>query len=200
MKQAIWKKLVTAANAPTAISNVRSTDKTVVVDGQVTETEFKAIVDAIKALSSSYKVILDLSHITGLNSIPKYDSSNGPFQGCTQLEGIILPAGVSVEGGAFMDCTNLKYIKGGLSPHSGASGTASGIIWGCSSLEYIVFPVEFSVFKTNFFHGCTKLSKIYYMGTEAQWAEQWTNKGYSFSDMGFTGSSEPEVIFESKGP
>ncbi len=179
-------KALSASEAIATISAMTSSGK-IAVAGATTEDEIKSIATAVSNLSSSVKITLDLSGITGLTRLPDRSSSKGLFEECSALEGITLPAGVTVSGGIFKECHNLIYIKGGLNP-----ANASGIVWNCPSLKYIVFPVSFDIFPTNFLYGCNSFTTVYYMGTEAQW-----NAIAAEEKSPFTGKT---IVYNSSGP
>ena len=179
---------LTASEAVTYISSMTASE-TLKISGTITADELKNIASAIYGKNASaVKICLDLSEVTGLSEFPEERiSSKGLFEECDALEGITLPKGVVVHGSIFKECRNLKYIKGGLNPNGD-----SGIVWNCSSLEYIVFPVTYHIFPTNFLSGCTKFTTVYYMGTETQWNELPAGEKTPFASY--------TIIFKSIGP
>ena len=98
-------------NADVTLSNFASViaaltqDSTIKLTGQVTSGDFDAIKIALAA--SQYKIKLDMSGVTGLDSLPQ-----GALDGCEKLQSLSLPEGLSsVKQYAFQGCQNLESLS-----------------------------------------------------------------------------------------
>jgi len=79
-------------------------DSTIVLTGELSDSDLTAIATAIK--NSSYKVNLDLSQTTELTSIPSFT-----FKYCSKLSGITIPDTVTSIGSSTFDhCTSLSSV------------------------------------------------------------------------------------------
>ena len=120
------------------------------------------------------------------------------FFGCTGLEEIVLPAGLTViYSEAFYDCTSLKKItiEGDIT-EIGAEAFRN-----CISLETITLPASVKSIKSEAFKGCTALREIVFEGSKAEWAK--ISKGANWdtdtalavircSDGNITADAQPE--------
>ena len=80
-------------------------DSTIKMTGKVTSGDFDAIRSALSA--SQYKIKLDMSGVTGLDSVPQY-----ALDGCEKLQSLTLPEGLSsVKQYAFQLCLNLESVS-----------------------------------------------------------------------------------------
>ncbi len=94
---------VTVANFAQVVASLTQ-DSTILVTGQVS---FYDIIINNAIRSSNYLINLDLSNVTGLDTI-RY----GLFMDCHKLSGITLPDSVtSIEGKAFSNCSSLTSIN-----------------------------------------------------------------------------------------
>ena len=98
-------------NADVTLSNFASViaaltqDSTIKLTGQVTSGDFDAIKIALAA--SQYKIKLDMSGVTGLDSLPQ-----GAFDGCEKLQSLSLPEGLArIGNNAFQGCQNLESLS-----------------------------------------------------------------------------------------
>jgi hypothetical protein len=88
------------------------------------------------------------------------------FNGCTALEEIVLPAGLTkIYNEAFRDCVSLKkiVIEGDITE------IGSEAFKNCSSLETITLPASLTAIKSNAFRGCSALREIVFEGSMAEW-------------------------------
>ena len=125
-------------------------DSTIVVTGELSDSDLTAIANAIN--NSTYNVNLDLSQTTGLISIPEI-----VFDTCTKLSGIIIPDSVtSIGDGAFYDCKSLSSVT---IPNS---VTFIGIyaFCGCKSLSSVTIPDSVTSIGDGTFSGCDSLSSV----------------------------------------
>ena len=127
---------------------------TVVLTGSLTNSQFSEIKTALANLNAknhSVLVTLDISGTT-VKSIP-----DNAFKSSTNLEGIVLPEGLTTIGDwAFMDCYSLKDV---VLPSS--LRTFSGHPFqNCSSLESIEIPEGITTLGREPFLGCKKLSDV----------------------------------------
>lgn len=83
------------------------------------------------------------------------------FAGCRNLQEVI--GIISVGRYAFQNCPNLYSVRNPLY-HLG-----DGSFYGCSALDNIIIDSSVSVIPVDCFNGCTNLTRLYYIGTEAQW-------------------------------
>ena len=93
---------------------------------------------------------------------------NGAFSGCESLTSITIPNSVTSIGyGAFSSCESLTSIT---IPNS---VTSIGYVAfsGCSALTSITIPDSVTSIGTNAFCDCSALTDVYYIGTEAEWAQ-----------------------------
>ncbi len=78
-------------------------DSTIVLSGELTDSDLTAIADAIK--NSTYNVNLDLSNTTGITRI------SSAFDSCSKLSGITIPDSVtSISSEAFYNCASLSSV------------------------------------------------------------------------------------------
>ncbi len=98
-------------NADVTLSNFASViaaltqDSTIKLTGQVTSGDFDAIKIALAA--SQYKIKLDMSGVTGLDSLPQ-----GALDGCEKLQSLSLPEGLArIGNNAFQGCQNLESLS-----------------------------------------------------------------------------------------
>ncbi|MBR0486505.1 MAG: leucine-rich repeat protein [Treponema sp.] len=107
-------------------------NSTIVVTGELSESDLTAIATAIK--KSSYKVNLDLSQTTGLTSIP--DST---FRDCSKLSGISIPDSVTTIGkAAFFGCTSLTSIT--VDSNNANYSSIDGVLFNKDATAIITYP------------------------------------------------------------
>ncbi len=78
------------------------------------------------------------------------------FKGCTSLERISIPAGVTLMPAAFQGCTALRVVEF----EGDVKLNGAYIFAECTSLESIVIPENVTSIPSYTFTGCSKLSKI----------------------------------------
>ncbi len=127
------------------------TSKPLVVEGKSEDINFASITIAINHCSSN-GIILDLSKITNLTSIPE-----SAFANCTKLKSIILPDTIiRIEDNAFYNCTSLEEFK---FPEN-IQEIGKKAFANCSSLISIVLPDKITELPENLFSGCSNLQEI----------------------------------------
>lgn len=127
------------------------TSKPLVVEGKSEDINFASITFAINHCSSN-GIILDLSKITNLTSIPE-----SAFANCTKLKSIILPDTIiRIEDNAFYNCTSLEEFT---FPES-IQEIGKKAFANCSSLNSIVLPDKITELPENLFSGCSNLQEI----------------------------------------
>ena len=125
-------------------------DSTIVLTGELTDSDLAAIATAIK--NSTYKVNLDLSQATGITSIP--DST---FYYCKKLSGITIPDSVtSIGNNAFNECTSLSSVN---IPDS-VTSIGSSTFYRCTSLSSVNIPDSVTSIGSWAFYDCTSLSSV----------------------------------------
>jgi hypothetical protein len=125
-------------------------DSTIVLSGELTDSDLTAIADAIK--NSTYNVNLDLSNTTGITSIP-----DNTFISCSNLSGITIPDSVTTIGDvAFSGCTSLSAVT------IPDSVTSIGIAAfdSCTSLSSVTIPDSVTAIESYAFYVCTSLTTI----------------------------------------
>ena len=127
------------------------TSKPLVVEGKSEDINFSSITFAINHCSLN-GIILDLSKITNLTSIPE-----SAFANCTKLKSIILPDTIiRIEDNAFYNCTSLEEFT---FPES-IQEIGKKAFANCSSLNLIVLPDKITELPENLFSGCSNLQEI----------------------------------------
>ncbi len=127
------------------------TSKPLVVEGKSEDINFSSITFAINHCSLN-GIILDLSKITNLTSIPE-----SAFANCTKLKSIILPDTIiRIEDNAFYNCTSLEEFK---FPEN-IQEIGKKAFANCSSLNLIVLPDKITELPENLFSGCSNLQEI----------------------------------------
>ena len=127
------------------------TSKPLVVEGKSEDINFSSITFAINHCSLN-GIILDLSKITNLTSIPE-----SAFANCTKLKSIILPDTIiRIEDNAFYNCTSLEEFK---FPEN-IQEIGKKAFANCSSLNLIVLPDKITELPENLFFGCSNLQEI----------------------------------------
>ncbi len=133
------------------ISSLTS-DKTIVMSGQLTNNDITNIKSAINNSEHDIKVTLDLRNITNLTALP-----NNAFKDCTKLSGIMLPDSVTSLGRyAFSGCTSLESIE---IPDS-VTSLGDWAFSGCTGLKSIEIPDSVLSIPGRFLDGCTSLESI----------------------------------------
>ncbi len=146
-----WKAplSVTKENFSAVIATLTE-DSTIVVTGELTDSDLPTLKTAIK--NSSYKVNLDLSQTTGLTSIPKQ-----AFYYCASLSSVTIPDSVTSIGYcAFYGCTSLSSVTIGNS----VTSIDAEAFEGCSSLSSVTIPDSVTSIYDFAFRHCTSLSSI----------------------------------------
>ncbi len=140
--------ITTTENAATAIEAMNESG-TVVVSGEMTASELSSIKGALttlKTTSSTTKVSLDLSGVTGIDAIP-----SEAIKGCSNLESIVLPEGItSIGSSAFSGCSNLESV---VLPDS-VTTIGGQSFYLCSKLGSITLPQNLETIGGSAFLGC----------------------------------------------
>lgn len=168
-----WCSIVFAGSR----SNPCSNDAALYIQGELVK---DLVIPAIVTRIGDYA----FWHVTNLTSITFEEGSRlttigcGAFDGCLNLENIVIPAGVTTIGdGAFRDCTGLIETIGGIQYVDnwiiGCSisatnvvfcentrGIASFVFKGCTSLESITIPNSVICINRGAFYGCTSLTSV----------------------------------------
>lgn len=114
---------------------------------------------------SAFRGCKSLGNIT----IPETVTSIGnfAFYQCSNLDNILIPAGVSSIGeNAFYYCSNLTNIS---IPNS-ITSLGKYVFAYCRSLSSITIPASVTGIGAYAFSGCDSLAKVYYDGSEEDWA------------------------------
>lgn len=145
---------VTLANLEQVVASLTQ-NSTIVMTGQVTPSDLSIIRTALN--SANYYINLDLSNVTGLDSVP-----NSIFSGITRLSGITLPDSVtSIGDNAFNRCNSLTSIN---IPESVTSIGESAFVY-CDGLTSVNISANgVSIGGTAFFY-CTSLTTVNITGS-----------------------------------
>jgi hypothetical protein len=148
---ALWQEIpkVPKENFSAVIAALTE-DSTIILSGELTDSDLTAIATAIKG--SSYKVNLDLSQTTGLTSIPA-----STFMDCSKLSGITIPDSVtSIKDEAFSGCKSLSSVT--------IPDSVTSIGWaafrGCTALSSVTIPDSVTSIGDNAFQSCNSLSSV----------------------------------------
>lgn len=98
-----------------------------------------------------------------LSRLQQIDSST--FKGCTALQSIIIPDGVTYIGwNAFEDCTHLKNVYFGSIAHTGETASIDTIdgyaFHNCKRMNWFKFPESVSTIGYGAFRNCVSLKKL----------------------------------------
>ena len=149
-----WELIITAENICNVIAELPEGRHTISVTGEIPESKFTEIKDAINA-NINAKVNLDLSGVTGLSTIP-----SNAFSYCGNLVGIVIP---ETESG----------IKLGKEAFSG-----------CSGLENIYLPKNIYMDDHEYvFSDCSSLSQVSFGGTMEEFADSSNYSFYEYPDI-----------------
>ena len=139
---------VSPSAAASAITSMTATG-TVTIAGEMTSDQLASIKSALttlKSTSSTTKVTLDLSGVTGIDTIP-----SEAFKNCSNLESIVLPECVtSIGGSAFNGCSNLESV---VLPDS-ITSIGGQSFYLCSKLSSITLPQNLETIGGSAFLGC----------------------------------------------
>ena len=95
---------------------------------------------------------------TNLQVIGEENCKRGVFEGCSSLETIVIPEGVTTIGkNTFKNCTRLKNI---VLPSS-VTSLSEGVFYGCISLESVTLSENIKTIGSRCFYGCRKLNYLY---------------------------------------
>ncbi len=132
------------------VTSALTENSTIVVTGELSDSDLTAIASAIK--NSSYKVNLDLSQTTELTSIPAYT-----FKDCSKLSGITFPDTVTSIGSiAFFGCKSLTSVT---IPES-VTSIGSQAFDSCTSLSSVTIPDSVTSIEHNAFRCCESLTSV----------------------------------------
>lgn len=136
-----WGIVATAENICNVIAGLPEGRHTISVTGEIPESKFTEIKDAINA-NINAKVNLDLSGVTGLSTIP-----SNAFSGCGNLVGIVIPeteSGIKLGNRAFSGCSGLENIY---LPKNIYMDYYESVFSDCSSLSQVSFGGTMEEFK-----------------------------------------------------
>lgn len=90
------------------------------------------------------------------------------FKNCRNVTKVNLPSTIKqIRTNAFEGCTGLT----GMTIPSGTVSILDGAFWNCSNLEWIVIPSSVKSIGLGATMGASKLSHVFYTGTEEEWEE-----------------------------
>lgn len=146
------KWTVAADKAAEVIANLEAGEHTFSVVGGINYYKIRDIANAIKKNEKGVEINLDLYGTTGLAEFPSYS-----FQKCSQLTGIVLPAGTtSIAGYSLARAESLKSV---VIP-DGVESIGSGAFYRCTSLSEAVIPGSVKSIGSTAFMECTSLSEV----------------------------------------
>lgn len=94
---------------------------------------------------------------TKINGIPVTSIGYSAFEGCTYLEGITIPEGITrIEDSAFAGCISLISVT---VPES-VTYIGNSAFWACPALKEVQLPKNIQYFGLNVFSGCASLKSI----------------------------------------
>lgn len=127
-----------------------TTESMITLTGEVTAEDLATIKSFIN--DSSFDVCLDLTSVTGLESVP-FSS----FGFCKKLSGIYLPDSVtSIGSGAFYACDGLASF---FIPNT-VSSIGKDAFYGCEGLTFVNIPKGITSIKESTFASCKQLSSV----------------------------------------
>ena len=104
---------------------------------------------------------LESADLSGCTSLTILGTSLGGacFSGCTALESVTLPSGItSVGNQCFYNCTSLETID--LSSYTSLTSLSTSCFQGCTGLKSITLPSAITSLGQSSFYGCTSLESI----------------------------------------
>ena len=121
------------------------------------------------AAFSSCEALRSVSFDNNLESI-----ENDAFFGCTSLQNVILPPHIEGIGErTFGRCLSLDRVT----MRGGVRTIGKWAFSDCVSLESVTLPDTVELIRRDAFSGCTSLKKVYYAGSEEDWAKITIDKG-----------------------
>ena len=139
-------------------------DGTIAITGKIADSDQDAWLQSIASAirDGERKITLDLSD---MSEVTKIDES--AFENCSNLEGIVLPQGITeIVGRAFLG-TSIALID----IPDGVTTIGANAFAGCENLESVVLPASLTTIGTDAFAVCSNLKTIYFRGTSDQMSE-----------------------------
>ena len=134
-------------------------DGTIAITGKIADSDQDAWLQSIASAirDGERKITLDLSD---MSEVTKIDES--AFENCSNLEGIVLPQGITQIGSSAFRGTSIALID----IPDGVETIAADAFNGCGNLESVVLPASLTTIGTDAFADCSNLKTIYFKGSE----------------------------------
>ena len=134
-------------------------DGTIAITGKIADSDQDAWLQSIASAirDGERKITLDLSD---MSEVTKIDES--AFENCSNLEGIVLPQGITQIGSSAFRGTSIALID----IPDGVETIAADAFNGCGNLESVVLPASLTTIGADAFADCSNLKTVYFKGSE----------------------------------
>ncbi len=134
-------------------------DGTIAITGKIADSDQDAWLQSIASAirDGERKITLDLSD---MSEVTKIDES--AFENCSNLEGIVLPQGITEIVGRAFRGTSIALID----IPDGVTTIGEYAFNGCGNLESVVLPASLTTIGTDAFADCSNLKTVYFKGSE----------------------------------